>query len=506
MTNEKIENIAEKFKKEVSAAQLDDVKKQLTNVPDEKYSAAEAVKTKSSFLTVMLSAFLGLFGAGSFYLGCYKRGIVKVVFNVLVPLALGLVFLFWLSPLRRVYSDQAAEVSATLSSVNDAYTDFYDKQDKFSEYAEKLEDVYENIKDIQFNSDLNSFFNSILQLNNSTLTDLKLKISNALNALEGVGDNGENVSLLDKVDYVSHAIVFFSDKEFTDSFYIDINECLNEFINKFNALTHAAKLSDILAAEPKDIYTSLDNLSNEYVTRLSEKFKNITANLNYMSSAWKDVLLLDLGKLIDKLDDKIIKTELQTEKDKYETAKAELQNTKDAYEDSMLTYLNTEINDTTNVSTFLSSFKSKDDKIISSLEFTETCRSTMYKIIPILSKQAEIFFELINTSKKEVDDKLSLSTTLLEVCSVIDEVKIETDEGVVKEKIAGVSDRLTTLIDSSDKNAFKWDISSDYIKMLISFVLVLDGIIIISYWIGEVFKDRDKCYEINCERLKNSML
>ncbi|MDE7453202.1 MAG: TM2 domain-containing protein [Clostridia bacterium] len=104
------------------------------NYSEDKIQAVKAAKLKSVTLAMVLSAFLGLFGAGSFYLGYWKRGFCKIVFNVLVPLALGLVFLFWLAPMYNTYHLQADD---TISNV--AYS-------MISEYGKGYSESYNAVK------------------------------------------------------------------------------------------------------------------------------------------------------------------------------------------------------------------------------------------------------------------------------------------------------------------------------------------------------------------------
>ncbi len=152
MTVEKTKLLVEKFGADISEEQSNELEKSLGNVPEESYERISNVKTKSVKTTVILSSLLGLFGAGSFYLGLIKRGVVKVVCNVLVPLILCSVFLIWLSPMHLKYSAQAYAVSdyeleygtSQLDSAVKAYDSSNDSNNKsaYREYLNLIESIY----------------------------------------------------------------------------------------------------------------------------------------------------------------------------------------------------------------------------------------------------------------------------------------------------------------------------------------------------------------------------
>lgn len=106
MNNENTRLCSEKFKGDISPKQADKLEEKLQSVSDERVKQIQETATKSVGKTVLLSAIFGLFGGGSFYLGQIKRGVCKVVFNVIVPFTLGMIFLFWLAPMYKNYGDQ----------------------------------------------------------------------------------------------------------------------------------------------------------------------------------------------------------------------------------------------------------------------------------------------------------------------------------------------------------------------------------------------------------------
>ncbi|MDE6597468.1 MAG: hypothetical protein K2K60_02385, partial [Clostridia bacterium] len=168
-------------------------------------------------------------------------------------------------------------------------------------------------------------------------------------------------------------------------------------------------------------------------------------------------------------------------------------------------------------SELINDFKNQVQKIQSAIFTVKYNADVIPEAVDEMSLQKDIFVQsnkqfyldfnsgLAEEVRGEVNKKLALKQTLTDVCNLIADTQNETDIHKIKANIDSVSAKISSLDSKSDRRAFTWAVSSDYMKMLISFMLVLDGIIIISYWIGEVFKDRDKCREINYERLKNSM-
>lgn len=73
---DKNSGLSEKLKKNLTAEQLSDLEEKLESADGE---AIENTRLKSVRITTILSAVLGLFGGGSFYLGRIRAGILKVV-------------------------------------------------------------------------------------------------------------------------------------------------------------------------------------------------------------------------------------------------------------------------------------------------------------------------------------------------------------------------------------------------------------------------------------------
>lgn len=74
----------EKYKHHVSKPNRENFKSATYYVPDGAFEYVDQVELKDKKKTLLLSGFLGLFGAGSFYLGNYKRGIFQVVISLML--------------------------------------------------------------------------------------------------------------------------------------------------------------------------------------------------------------------------------------------------------------------------------------------------------------------------------------------------------------------------------------------------------------------------------------
>lgn len=78
----------DKYKKEISKPNLENFKSAVYYVPDEAYEHVEKLELKDKNKMKKYSYFLGLFGAGSFYLGNYKRAIFQLVVNLILIAAI----------------------------------------------------------------------------------------------------------------------------------------------------------------------------------------------------------------------------------------------------------------------------------------------------------------------------------------------------------------------------------------------------------------------------------
>lgn len=74
----------EKYKNEVSKPNRENFKSATYYAPDGAFEYVEELELKDKKKTMLLSGLLGIFGAGSFYLGNYKRAISQIVLTVLL--------------------------------------------------------------------------------------------------------------------------------------------------------------------------------------------------------------------------------------------------------------------------------------------------------------------------------------------------------------------------------------------------------------------------------------
>lgn len=78
----------DKYKKEISKPNLENFKSAVYYVPDGAYEQVENLELKDKKKTMLLSGLLGLFGAGSIYLGNYKHAIFQIIVNLLLIAAI----------------------------------------------------------------------------------------------------------------------------------------------------------------------------------------------------------------------------------------------------------------------------------------------------------------------------------------------------------------------------------------------------------------------------------
>ncbi|MDE7264665.1 MAG: TM2 domain-containing protein, partial [Clostridia bacterium] len=231
-----------------------------TKVSAEKAEAVKNAKLKSSCLAVVLSAFLGLFGAGSFYLGYWKRGICKILFNVVLPVALGIVFLFWLAPTYNAYHITADETSdmvayKTLNAYyvgySDAYNDVMNLFGNIDDNNHTLKNVYEYVTEEE---DLQTDLVDAAETFASVLTNGFLQNVKSLRAL------GEIVS---EEDYKS----------------IKESSLSSEIIETLDILTDTAQINNVIYTVENLTVLSIDKLNNvaEDLNVLSKKLDGLTS-------------------------------------------------------------------------------------------------------------------------------------------------------------------------------------------------------------------------------------
>ena len=156
MNDKDVSQLASGLTDYVNQSQLTNITEKLDCADEQSISEVKALHLKSASFTVMLSAFLGLFGAGSLYIGKIRRGLVKIICNVVLPVVLGVVFLGILSPLLSQRSEEAnllntEYVSVIAQNIGDTFTSFnvdyqnYLNDQTNEEYMQALDNEYENI-------------------------------------------------------------------------------------------------------------------------------------------------------------------------------------------------------------------------------------------------------------------------------------------------------------------------------------------------------------------------
>ncbi len=124
MDNHNTKLCMKKFNDNISRQQAAEIEKRLKSVSDDHIDDIRQIELKSAKRTVAFSAVFGLFGGGSFYLGQVKRGLCKILFNVIVPFTVAIIFLFWLAPMNRQYSEQSAQYIEFSASMTADLSDF----------------------------------------------------------------------------------------------------------------------------------------------------------------------------------------------------------------------------------------------------------------------------------------------------------------------------------------------------------------------------------------------
>lgn len=119
-----------RFKDKLTPKQAEDIERKMQSASDEKVQSVNRFKAKSVKTTTMFSAFFGIWGGGSFYLGRYKRGVAKVIFSFVMPLVFAVIFLLWLMPLNKgyiAYGNDYKQFSGASSEARLSYTASFDE-------------------------------------------------------------------------------------------------------------------------------------------------------------------------------------------------------------------------------------------------------------------------------------------------------------------------------------------------------------------------------------------
>ncbi len=366
MNNEKIDFVVKKYSDAITETQKNDLRQQLETVSDEKFNAVNSLKIKSPYITVFLSLIFGLFGAGSFYLGYIKRGICKIIFNVIVPLSLGLVFLYWLAPLNASYSNQSYKLYNTISAVQNTivnpaseystqyneYSSFVDELDKtrLNVYVEPATDISDDIAEnytdtynylrLQFNDYINKFselfadwsdadINLLLTEINAELANVEIIIKQETENEEAEDEEVENeeavtvAAVNSLTDIKAAAEEIISKSEVFDT-VLPEEESVRAVIADYNL-----NVNEIIKAKTfETIYLAVDKFTFPYISEANKTFErfintvygsdtengifNSIENLSEKYSSAISELQLLAAKLID-LNNNIHAGEQETE-------------------------------------------------------------------------------------------------------------------------------------------------------------------------------------------------
>ena len=598
MTTDNIEFVAEKFKESISKQQSEDLKRELEAVSDERLSEIENVKIKHSLITVLLSAFLGLFGAGSFYLGYFKRGLVKICFNVILPLALGLVFLFWLAPMYFDYNVQGNNVSSTLSPINevlnpclgkysDAYKNISTQLDNVEKKNEELKAYLAYVTEDEFEisttellncinealsneivNDLNSLiglnklisaedYNELIQKLDEALaiisksdnaeavkniTDLKQRLSvltdttaienaiisiNVLNAwsfnstadnLKTLTDMVDDFSLSIKTDRKSEeltaAILSVSENPLiescTENMFI-LEKALEVFAENFESLYKDLQ-SKYLAFTGKAFVNKDENVQEEEEFTFEKLLNSVKASLNDIENLY---LVNELTDTIDGIISKLsADTKGQLKKtiaaiENYQKAASEEIQLPDSENKFVLAKFANQLNQQThNANEALVAIN--HEKTEESDNAANGYLQEMSLSINVMIEQKQVFLSVYDSVEdagksvnlvKFVENKLGYHNNIKDFLLASNKVKEETNIDSLMDTLGERINLLIGLDNKASSYAYDWKVDSEIIKYLFITLLAIDGTIILAYWIGEVFKDRAKCYNLNYDNI-----
>lgn len=117
MIEENVNQVSSFVKENVSKRQFAELDAAISSADEAKAEKVKSVKVKKPLITTLLSAFFGLFGGGSFYLGQIKRGVAKLVFNIVVPVLVVCIFLVCVAPNYQRYADQGTAYGDVLDEL-----------------------------------------------------------------------------------------------------------------------------------------------------------------------------------------------------------------------------------------------------------------------------------------------------------------------------------------------------------------------------------------------------
>lgn len=585
MTENNIELLTGKFRGAISGRQAEELKRGLETLPDEKYGELNGVKTKSALVTVLLSAFLGLFGAGSFYLGCFKRGLVKICFNVIIPVACGLISLLWLSPMFYSYHTDAVTVVAAVSLVNgelkpclDEYSAAYKSLNEQLENIEKKNDELKSVLAFATDGQLEAKMNFMLDCLNGAfgkelLTDLTElmrlnglisaenyeKLTNNLDKAAQLLAEAENGEAVENINALKQRLAVLTDTMAIDNAVTAVKainglslkstteelrqytEIADDFLTqtktdrKSEALSAAVTavtenpLTEKLQTETggaeanlkpiaENFATLLSDMKAEYLALTGAEFNTeakepltFAAILNSVKASLNDIDNAELvGEITSTLSGlnpsansaSLLESSITSIENYRESAQADSENSVNAFAEELY------------------SQTGKASKALKAISYKSVggeedgYLQTIAHSIAIMSEQKQAYvsvearIEEANKNldvAKHVDKKLKMHKTLDAVLYSIDYVKTETDIDKVMDELDDKIGTLSGLEENASYWEQEWKTDSTIIRLLFIILLSIDGAVILAYWIGEVFGDREKCLNINYEKIVKTL-
>ena len=598
MTTDNIEFVAEKFKENISKQQSENLKRELEAVSDERLSEIENVKIKRSLITVLLSAFLGLFGAGSFYLGYFKRGMVKICFNVILPLALGLVFLFWLAPTYFDYHAQGNNVSSTLSPINgvlnpclgkysDAYKNISTQLDNVEKKNEELkaylsyitEDEFEisttellNCINEAFSNEIVNDINSLIGLNKLISTEDYNEFNKKLDEAIAIISKSDNAEAVKNIADLKQRLSVLTDTTAIENSVTAINvlngwsfnsaadnlKILTDIVDDFSLSTKTDRKSEELTAAilavsknplikncteetlvlekalevfAENFESLYKDLQSKYQAFTGKAFVNKDENvqeeekftfeklLNSVKASLSDIenseLVNELSDTIDGIMSKLsadtkgqLKKTIVAIEDYQKAASAEIQ-LPDSENKLVLAEFANQLNQQTH-NTYEALVAINHEKTDESDNTSNGYLQEMSFSINVMIEQKQVFLSVYDSVEdagksvnlvKFVENKLGYHNNIKDFLSASNKVKEETNIDSLMDTLDEKINLLISLQNKASSYAYDWKVDSEIIKYLFITLLAIDGTIIMAYWIGEVFKDRAKCYNLNYDNI-----
>ncbi len=314
MKNESVNSCMEKISGNVTSEQEGRISVALAEAPEEKFGEVKSVKIKSLKHTTVLSAVLGLFGGGDFYLGFFKRAICKCIFNFILPIAILIVSFAYIVPVNRQYRDYDAHYLEFSECMTAELADFsYDYpfggQSKASDSGQSEENKDSGVKSLKdggFTANIvaaQQLYNSAYNNLESRLNDIK---SNIDDKMKPVADEiSENV-LEERYSAINEAFA---------QFYANpVNEEVQELYTDYPNMTFAEYISavdkiisDMYALFPDPAPSESEQAEKAFAVQLTESLNAVAAKLsNDDADANKEIIeeISDLAGRISVLADR----------------------------------------------------------------------------------------------------------------------------------------------------------------------------------------------------------